>query len=35
MMFMELLTWSENRIMGKMGKMNRVILKKKLGLIGQ
>lgn len=32
MMFMELLTWSGNRIMGK---MNRVILKKKLGLIGQ
>lgn len=35
MMFMELLTWSGNRIMGKMSKMNGVILKKKLGLIGQ
>lgn len=35
MMFMELLTWSGNRIMGKMNKMNIVILKKKLGLIGQ
>lgn len=30
MMFMELLTWTGNWIMGKMSKMNRVILKKKL-----
>lgn len=35
MMFMELLTWTGNWIMGKMSKMNRVILKKKLSLIGQ
>lgn len=34
MMFMELFMWLGNRIMGKMNKMNRVILKKKLGLIG-
>lgn len=35
MMFMELLMWTGNRIMGKMSKVNKVILKKKLGLIGQ